>query len=389
MASDDLSAQVLSENIADNFTILGKLGEGATGSVYLARENATSEEVAIKLLTKDLLSDPRSIEGFDREATAVSKLSHPNLVCIRDHGVPLRGAPYLIMDYITGVDLATILARHGALSAAEVVDIFTQVATALAYAHERGILHRDLKPANIIVSAEGVCPIKVVDFGMSRLIKKWQRSSQATEAETAELIGCPYYMSPEQCQGENLDARSDIYSLGCVMYEALSGHPPFEQRNPVKVILSHMKEKPRRIAVASGQQSTVESVIFKCLEKDPNHRYQSARKVMDDLHRIKSGRSPRSMLAGQLTSFNTSGKYIALCIIVLLLVGFLVMLSKRQTQHTPDVPPTAKLPDGTFLDEMTGATKGSVLLSQLLSHKEAKVLEVGALFRPTTVVWLR
>lgn len=290
---EELALPELNERVASNFVFLKKLGEGGMGSVYLVKEKATGEQVAIKLVRKELLVDPRCIKRFEQEAMAVRNLVHPNLVSMREYEVPLHGSPYIVMDYVRGVDLATILHRHGALSCDEALDVFIQVTEAIAYAHAKGIIHRDLKPANIIVSLEGERRVKVVDFGIAKMLRASQKVSQVTEVD--EVVGTPYYMSPEQCQGDPLDARSDIYSLGCVLYEALSGRPPFTYRHPVKVILAHLKETPRQLQTSAGKSrrlSGLEQITLKCLEKKREHRYKSAADLLEHLICLREGRNP-------------------------------------------------------------------------------------------------
>ena len=271
LSEETLSLVEVSDKMHTRLHLIEITGESDTGTVLLARANATSEMVAVKLLsTRQLLEAPDSIERFERQIAAVSKLNHPNLLRVRQHGVPIDGCPYIIMDYVNGVDLGKTLERSGPLSIEEAIDVFSQVAKALAYAHEQGVIHRDLKPTNILISMENEHNVKVADFGLAKVIRKTRDLAQKTEEGTGEIIGSPYYMSPEQCNGDSLDARSDIYSAGCVMYEAVAGHPPFGTRNPIKVILAHIKEKPRRISTSSRDSVAFESVVFKCLRKIPS-----------------------------------------------------------------------------------------------------------------------
>jgi serine/threonine protein kinase len=336
----------LNEKLAQNFVVVRKLGEGGMGAVYLAREKSTGEEVALKLIHKQLLTDPKMIQRFNQEAIAVRGLVHPNHVCLRDSDVPLQGSPYIVMDYIHGIDLATVIARHGPLSPAEALDVFIQVTDALAYAHGKGIIHRDVKPSNIIISLGADKLVKVVDFGIAKMLKTVKRTELTEESE---IIGTPYYMSPEQCQGDPMDARSDVYSTGCVLYEVLCGRPPFAQRNPVKVILQHLHEQAKSFREANSTlraPAGLEEVVLKCLEKRPEDRYQSARELCRDLIAVRAGRRPKAR--SRIRIRVKHAKTMAIVLLSLAVGAGATLLVTHSSVNTgaPSVPAPAPVPRG-------------------------------------------
>ncbi|HEY9772881.1 MAG TPA: protein kinase [Planktothrix sp.] len=276
--------------ILEQFDVLDKIGEGGMGQVFRLRERVTGREFAIKVMNQAASNDVRSVQRFDQEAHAVRKLIHANLVSVIDAAAPLNSSPYILMELIDGEDLASVLAKRGALQPRESFQYGMQICGALEHAHGKGVIHRDLKPSNVIITPSGKA--KVVDFGISKLVDSRNIDFAATGA--SELIGSPFYMSPEQCSGESMDARSDIYSFGCMLYEMLSGDPPFVHANPIKMLIAHINEEPAKLTVAHPDDLrfvSVWSVVRKCLEKAPANRYQSASDLSADLKRILDGRS--------------------------------------------------------------------------------------------------
>ncbi|HEY9772879.1 MAG TPA: protein kinase [Planktothrix sp.] len=287
----DSSLPPLAPKLREHFELLDKIGEGGMGTVYRVRERVTGKQFALKVLNPDGSDDIRALQRFEQEAQSVRRLSHHNLVSILDHGAPLEYAPYILMEFVEGNSLASIINREGSLSEKRAIDITRQVCAALEHAHAKGIVHRDLKPSNIIVADDGT--VKVVDFGIAKMMSTRSKSSELTEAD--ELTGSPFYMSPEQCACDELDARSDIYSLGCVLFEMVVGSPPFTNRNPVKVILSHITEHPRDICKAFSHvrvSPEYNTIVSKCLQKRTQDRYQSAAALRQDLELVGSGRKP-------------------------------------------------------------------------------------------------
>jgi serine/threonine protein kinase len=284
-----LLARVQSEQNfdTDNYEILSIIGRGGMGTIYKGRHREAGNTVAIKVLHAHLLADPISLQRFHQEAEAASALSHPNLIRVLDFGVSRTKQPFLVMDYLEGVELQTLLSHCDHLEIPAFVNVFTQICDALSYAHMKGLVHRDLKPGNIMLlkGDNGSDIVKIIDFGIAKAFGEHARMAPRITT-TGELLGSPAYMSPEQCGGAVLDTRSDIYSLGCVMYEAATGLLPFNHESTIKTILMHVNEEAMSFAEARPDLPLpieLERIIFKALEKDPVNRYQSAAQLNSDL----------------------------------------------------------------------------------------------------------
>lgn len=271
----------------ENYEILNTIGRGGMGIIYRARHRGDGSMVALKVLRTDLLVDQVNVRRFEHEATAASALMHPNLIRVREFGLSRYGQPYLIMDYLDGVELQTLLSHCDHLDLPTFVNIFTQICDALAYAHDRGLIHRDLKPGNIMLvkGPTGTDTVKIIDFGIAKTLRE-QQPSNVNITTTGEMLGSPAYMSPEQCGGVSLDSRSDIYSLGCVMYEAISGLLPFRSDSAIGTIMMQVQDQAAPLSAVRPDLAIpdeLERIIFKAMEKDPANRYQSARDLSDDL----------------------------------------------------------------------------------------------------------
>jgi eukaryotic-like serine/threonine-protein kinase len=260
-----------------------KIGRGGMGTVFRAKHIQMDSLVAVKLLRRDLVSNQNAIERFRREALAAARIRHPNAIIVTDFGVT-EDHVYLVMEYLEGQDLRKRLRQTKTLSVEEAVRIVVQVCAAVDLAHRRDLIHRDIKPDNILLVSDeetGGEQVKVLDFGIAKL-----RSSGdlATLTERGAMIGTPYYMSPEQCRGESLDPRSDIYSIGILLYEMLTGVWPFRGDNPFVVGMKHQMEAPRPPRELSPTiPPAIEALILKALEKDPAARPASARELATEL----------------------------------------------------------------------------------------------------------
>lgn len=278
---------LLGKTIADRYLLEEIIGQGGIGVVYKAKHTLMNRTVAIKMLRSESLRDERNRQRFQQEAQAISSMNHPNIVSVFDFGFTPDNSAFLVMDYLDGKDLDTLIQEQGYLTPEEVVPIFTQICDAMTRTHEQGIIHRDLKPGNIIViRKDGAKPeAKLVDFGMVKFETQTGRQAQAL-TQAGEVFGSPYYMSPEQCTGLKLDARSDIYSMGVLMYEAVTGRPPFLAANMAEMAQMHLYEKPDPIgAVINDTEfpALMENIIFKSLEKNVNDRYQSSEELKQAL----------------------------------------------------------------------------------------------------------
>jgi serine/threonine-protein kinase len=264
------------------YEIIASIGAGGMGEVYRARDTRLGRDVAIKVLPAEFASDPERLRRFEQEARAVAALDHPNILALYDVGTH-EGAPYIVTQLLEGESLRERL-QAGSLTPRKAIEVGAEIAQGLAAAHDKGIIHRDLKPWNVFITKDG--HVKILDFGLAKLVaprsvvEPAQASTvvEATEAGTA--LGTVGYMPPEQVRGQVVDQRSDIFSFGCVMYEMLSGRPPFRRDTAADTTSAILHEEPAELSrVATGVPAALERVVRRCLEKEPDERYQSSRDV--------------------------------------------------------------------------------------------------------------
>src|SRR6201996_5412827 len=264
---------------------LGELiGYGGMAEVHRGRDSRLGREVAIKVLRADLARDPAFLARFRREAQAAAGLNHPSIVSVYDTGEDIgpdgTSQPYIVMEYVEGRTLRDILKVEGRLPVRRAMEIAADVCAALDFSHRNGIVHRDIKPANVMITPTGA--VKVMDFGIARAVA----DNAATVTQTAAVIGTAQYLSPEQARGEAVDARSDVYSTGCLLYELVTGHPPFTGDSPVAVAYQHVRENPSMPSSrVPGLPRALDSIVMKALAKNPLNRYQSAADMRTDLQR--------------------------------------------------------------------------------------------------------
>jgi serine/threonine protein kinase len=283
---------LLGATIAGRFTILGRLGRGSMGSVYRAHQQAVGRDVALKIVRRDRAYDPETKARFEREARAVSSLKSPHAVTAFDFGEAEDGSWFLALEMLEGETVGERLRREQRIDWLDATRFAEDALKALAEAHEKGIIHRDLKPDNLFLVKQSdvhgqrreIC--KVLDFG----IAKWQGPSEGAidplETQAGTVFGTPRYMSPEQAQGSPLDARSDLYSLGVLLYQMLAGRAPFTDDDAVVVMARHIKDTPPRFGAVAPQAAVpapIEAVVFRVLEKDPDARPQSAEAMSAEL----------------------------------------------------------------------------------------------------------
>lgn len=263
------------QKINDRYEIVKSIGEGGMANVYLANDTILDRKVAVKVLRGDLSSDDRFIRRFQREALSVSNLSHQNIVEVYDVGEE-DGAYYIVMEYIDGKTLKQLLKKRGSLTLSEVIDIMTQLTDGIAHAHESYIIHRDIKPQNIMIEDDG--KIKITDFGIAMALNATQLT------QTNSVMGSIYYLPPEQASGKTATIKSDIYSLGILMYELLTGTVPFRGDNAVEIAIKHMNDKIPSIRKQNPAiPQSVENILLKATAKNPRNRYESARDMHSDL----------------------------------------------------------------------------------------------------------
>jgi eukaryotic-like serine/threonine-protein kinase len=294
-ASSELGAEAATiekPELGDRYEVVDFIGQGGMGSVWKVRDTSINKTLAVKVLRRELAADRLAVKRFEQEVHAAACLTQANLVAIYGAGKTLSDCPYMVMDYLDGKNLAEILSLEVYLPPHRVMDLTSQICEALIHAHAKGIVHRDLKPSNIIVTKSdgGNDIVKIVDFGIAKIMPSVkEQTTQLTQ--TGELFGSPLYMSPEQCQGEVIDARSDIYSLGCIMYELLCGKQAFAAENPIKVILKQLTEEPAPLP-EDNLPSGLSTVVKRCMAKDPDCRYWSSKELLEDVHAILNGGVP-------------------------------------------------------------------------------------------------
>jgi serine/threonine protein kinase/DNA-binding response OmpR family regulator len=274
---------------SDKYEVLELIGDGASGLVYRARHIDLGSHVALKILHFNTLAHPETIPRFTREARATAQLSHPNIVAVRDFGLGNRDQPYLVMELLVGASLSEMVYKNGPPPLVDTINIFRQVCAGLDHAHEKGLVHRDIKPSNLLLINDGGSGVlvKIIDFGLARSTTMDQNTPQITE--TGVVVGSPPYMSPEQCRGELLDKRSDIYSVGCSLFETLQGRPPFCGKDAVEILIQHIQASPTEVILENTPpmvQIRLNKILAKCLTKDPATRFQSAAELSQALEEL-------------------------------------------------------------------------------------------------------
>ena len=304
---------LIGSTIDGKYRIESKLGEGGMGAVYCATRMLIGDVVAIKVLHTEQVADQQAIERFRREAQAAARLKHPSVVTIHDFGVINKNLAYLVMELVEGDSLRSIIKQHGPLTPSAAAEITSQVCAALEDAHHRHIVHRDLKPDNIIVTAsQAGLRVKVLDFGIAKLRDLPVSADSLTQ--TGTVIGTPRYMSPEQCMGEELDGRSDIYSLGIILYEMLSGVVPFNAPSLTALIMQQVNQAPPSLrAININITPAIEQVVMWALDKRPEARPQTAGALAQALRNAVNGEgyarptARPQMMTSQAPSIPTAG----------------------------------------------------------------------------------
>jgi serine/threonine protein kinase len=305
------------------------LGQGGMGTVYKVYDTELKSFLAAKFIRKELAEDKQAVKRFEQEIKAASELNHENLVSVYGSGRTRDNVPYLLMDYVEGKSLADELKQNGPLSFERALKIFSQVCIALEYAHGLNVIHRDLKPSNIMLRASesGADDVRILDFGIAKVLPSEGSDFNRTNlTQTGDIFGSPLYMSPEQCQNNPQDARSDIYALGCVLYESLSGVQPFLDKNPVKIILKHMNYEAPLVSTKASTDERIQAfdgIVQKCLEKSPDDRYQNIRELFEDLQTVERGKvlAPKKAKKTEKNKSVSRGRKYALATGIALIVG--------------------------------------------------------------------
>ncbi|WP_394614715.1 Stk1 family PASTA domain-containing Ser/Thr kinase [Lentzea sp. JNUCC 0626] len=276
--------------LSNRYELGETLGYGGMSEVHKGRDVRLGRDVAIKVLRADLARDTQFQERFRREAQNSAALNHPAIVAVYDTGetqTEYGPLPYIVMEFVDGRTLRDIVKTQGPLSGKRAMEVMADVSAALDFSHRHGIIHRDVKPANVMITKSGA--VKVMDFGIARAL----HDGQAAVTQTAAVIGTAQYLSPEQARGESVDGRSDVYAAGCVLFELLTGEPPFTGDSPVAVAYQHVREDPKAPSQLNPKVSPqLDAIVLKAMSKGPANRYQSAAEMRGDLVRVLSGQRP-------------------------------------------------------------------------------------------------
>ncbi|NEK60155.1 Stk1 family PASTA domain-containing Ser/Thr kinase [Geodermatophilus sabuli] len=349
--------------LGERYEIGGVLGRGGMAEVHRGRDLRLGREVAVKVLRQDLARDPSFQVRFRREAQAAASLNHPAIVAVYDTGedrTTSGATPYIVMEYVEGQTLRDVLRTEGVLPPQRAMSLAADICGALDFSHRNGIVHRDVKPGNVMLTPEG--SVKVMDFGIARAVS----DSAATMTSTAAVIGTAQYLSPEQARGEGVDARSDVYSLGCMLYELVTGAPPFTGDSPVAVAYQHVREDPRLpSSINPAIPPDLDAILLKAMSKNPANRYQSAADMRNDLLRALAGQrveaTPVMNDADKTTVLGATPGYggewdeddadrrrrrnrvIAAVVAALVLIGGVVAIALLLNSGEDDPPPTAQV----------------------------------------------
>src|ERR1035437_4901091 len=273
--------------LGGRYELDGIVGRGGMAEVYRARDIRLDRIVAVKTLRDDLARDQTFQARFRREAQSAASLNHPSIVAVYDTGEDMLGhtpVPYIVMEYVDGRTLRDLLRDDRRLLPERAAEITDGALRALDYSHRNGIVHRDIKPGNVMLTRGG--EVKVMDFGIARAVS----DAQATMTQTAQVIGTAQYLSPEQARGERVDARSDLYSAGCLLYELLTGRTPFTGDSPIAIAYQHVRENPIPPSQVDPEiPGWADAIVLKAMAKDPADRYQSAGEMSEDIQRALSG----------------------------------------------------------------------------------------------------
>lgn len=372
------------QGLPSRYRILRQLGAGGMGAVYLAMDSNLDKKVALKVLSTMLLEENLELlQRFQREARAAAKLSNESLVTVLDFGLTPSGQPYLVMDYVRGPTLQERIQEQGSLSESETAEIISSLAGALSHAHSKGVVHRDLKSSNIVMTKrdDGREYPVLIDFGISVLLD--QHSDEPALTRTNALVGSPLYMSPEQIRGSRADERSDIYSLGCVMYECLSGSPPFRGATAMDTMNMH---QAMEVPALELEPKEMNAILRKALSKERSDRYQSMEEFRDALESIAySNLEPISepavfpIEAQSKQPFSISLPIAALVILMGISVCYLLVKSLqpvpegklRTSMDTADAAATDKIED-----HLNNPKTGRLSVKKLSAHELTYMLDV-------------
>ena len=342
--------------LGERYELGAMIGTGGMADVYLAQDVRLNRQVAIKILRSDLARDPSFVTRFNKEALSVAALNHPGIVSVYDSGKedsPSGAMPYIVMEYVEGKTLREIVNKGERFALNRAVEIAEGILIALQYSHKNGIIHRDIKPGNIMITDNG--DVKVMDFGIARALA----DTGATMTSTWNIIGTAQYLSPEQATGTQADARSDLYSVGCLLYELLAGRPPFTGDTPVAIAYQHVSAPLTPITEIQESLDPALNAFFSiALAKDANERYQSANAMLKDLKKLIKGEGITTQIPKQLRNEKARSKVAALSIALILLVGGVsyFIFNPNQSAVTRVLPNVVGLTEAQARQELAGLT---------------------------------
>ena len=342
--------------LGERYELGAMIGTGGMADVYLAQDVRLNRQVAIKILRSDLARDPSFVTRFNKEALSVAALNHPGIVSVYDSGredSPSGAMPYIVMEYVEGKTLREIVNKGERFALNRAVEITEGILIALQYSHKNGIIHRDIKPGNIMITDNG--DVKVMDFGIARALA----DTGATMTSTWNIIGTAQYLSPEQATGTQADARSDLYSVGCLLYELLAGRPPFTGDTPVAIAYQHVSAPLVPITEIQESLDPALNAFFSiALAKDANERYQSANAMLKDLKKLVKGEGITTQIPKQMRKEKARNRIAALSIALVLLVGGVsyFILSPNQSSVTRVLPNVVGLTEAQARQELAGLT---------------------------------
>jgi serine/threonine-protein kinase len=342
--------------LGERYELGAMIGTGGMADVYLAQDVRLNRQVAIKILRSDLARDPSFVTRFNKEALSVAALNHPGIVSVYDSGKedsPSGAMPYIVMEYVEGKTLREIVNKGERFALNRAVEITEGILIALQYSHKNGIIHRDIKPGNIMITDNG--DVKVMDFGIARALA----DTGATMTSTWNIIGTAQYLSPEQATGTQADARSDLYSVGCLLYELLAGRPPFTGDTPVAIAYQHVSAPLTPITEIQESLNPDLNAFFSiALAKDANERYQSANAMLKDLKKLIKGEGITTQIPKQMRKEKARNRIAALSIALVLLVGGVsyFMFNPNQSSVTRVLPNVVGLTEAQARQELAGLT---------------------------------
>jgi serine/threonine-protein kinase len=342
--------------LGERYELGAMIGTGGMADVYLAQDVRLNRQVAIKILRSDLARDPSFVTRFNKEALSVAALNHPGIVSVYDSGKedsPSGAMPYIVMEYVEGKTLRELVNKGERFALNRAVEITEGILIALQYSHKNGIIHRDIKPGNIMITDNG--DVKVMDFGIARALA----DTGATMTSTWNIIGTAQYLSPEQATGTQADARSDLYSVGCLLYELLAGRPPFTGDTPVAIAYQHVSAPLTPITEIQESLNPDLNAFFSiALAKDANERYQSANAMLKDLKKLIKGEGITTQIPKQMRKEKARNRIAALSIALVLLVGGVsyFILNPNQSSVTRVLPNVVGLTEAQARQELAGLT---------------------------------